>query len=610
MAKNFESSSYDDKHITTLSEIEHLRQNPNMYIGETERPNHLLFEGLDNSLDEASAGYASLIGVIVDQKQHIYTVSDNGRGIPIENKVIPTIATKLFSGGKFKKGQGNSAYGIAAGLHGIGLVAITALSDWVEITVYRDDKKAFYRFENAIMVKEEIISSPSKDRPFSTRIKFHPSKKIFEKLELDVSSIRERLKIASIHIPALKLVFIVDGEKEIINCDIDEYFKTELLSGKINHVTPIFYLRKKIKDEEILIKFAWDTSVASSPKHSGCVNLLSVNQGTHINRTFIVFKNVFQQIAKKEKLTFQPQDCFVGLRCLTSLSLYEPAYNSQTKEKLSTSKAQLDHLYEDLENQLEQWMEKYPQVKEQLLTYFEGYRKGLSSKGSIVKGTSKISRFNQVIDSKLKDCTSHVVTNSELFVTEGSSAAGGLVQCRNTKYHAILGLKGKIPNLAGPKKDFLKNKEVVEIINSLGTGMEPDFHIDSLRYGKIIFATDADADGAHITTLLMVLFLKLVPKLLQEGTVVYRAVMPLYGTVVNKVFIPFYTHEELNSYKEQNPNAKIQRYKGLGEMNPDQLKVCLLDKDTRKLELIQYPEDPAVIFKIMTDAEVKRGLIE
>jgi len=599
---------YTANDIKTLSELEHIRMNPGMYIGETDKPNHLLYEVLDNALDEANANHAKLIGVFIDNKEHIYTVSDNGRGIPITDNVIPTIATKLFSGGKFSKGGESSAYGIAAGLHGIGLVAVTALSDWVEITVYRDGKRAFYRFEDCKLVKEEL-NDFSGTIPFSSQISFKPAAKYFETLDMDVKPIRERLKIASIHIPHLKLILLHDGEKEIINCDINDFFKETLLDNKKVNVTPIFMLKKKIKDEEIVVKFAWDFNTPSSPRHVGSVNLLSVNQGTHINRVYTVFRNVFTAFAKKEKLTFTPQDCLVGFRAMTSVSLYRPEYTSQTKEKLSTSKAKVDHLFEGLEKQLEVTIDKYPNIKTQLLGFFEGYRKGLSTNKSIVKGGQKVSRFNQQIDSKLKDCTTHLVEKSELFITEGASAAGGLVQCRDPKYHALLGLKGKIPNLAGSKKDFLKNKEVVEIINALGTGIEPDFHINSLRYGHIIFATDADADGAHITALLMVMFLKLIPGLIKDQKYIYRAIMPLYGTTVKSKFVPLYTDEELEKFKLNNPNHKIQRYKGLGEMNPDQLKVCLLDKTTRKLEAIQYPEDPTDIFKLMTSAELKRELI-
>jgi len=605
---DIKTSEYDHDAIQTLSELEHLRLNPGMYIGETDRPNHLLYEILDNALDEANGGHADLIGIFIDTKKSVYTISDNGRGIPISNNVIPIIATKLFSGGKFSKNGETGAYGIAAGLHGIGLVAVTALSDWLEITVYRDGKRAHYRFEDATLV-EDTITSFDGDIPFSTQISFKPSKKYFESLNMDILPIKDRLKIASIHIPKLKLILMIDGEKEIINCNVDDFFKDVLLNNRKSNVTPIFSINHKIKDEEINIKFAWDYSVASSPRQYGSVNLLSVNHGTHINRVYAIIRNVFVELAKKEKLTFKPQDCLIGFRAFTSLSLYRPEYTSQTKEKLSTSKIKMNHLFDGLEGKLTALLEQFPDVKNQLLSFFEGYRKGLSVTKNIVKGGKSISRFNQQIDSKLKDCTTHRLDQSELFVTEGASAAGGLVQCRNPRYHALLGLKGKIPNLAGSRRDFLKNKEVVEIVNALGTGIEPDFNLEALRYGHIIFATDADADGSHITSLLMVLFLKLVPQLIKEQKYIYRAIMPLYGAVVNGTFVPLYDDSAVSEFKLEYPNKKIQRYKGLGEMNPDQLKVCLLDKDARRLELIDYPDDPSDIFNLMTSSELKRELM-
>jgi DNA gyrase/topoisomerase IV subunit B len=486
--------TYDHKNIKTLSEIEHVQTNPGMYIGEVDKPNHLIYEVLDNALDEANAKHASLIGVFIDNVKNIFTVSDNGRGIPIGDNTIPRVATKLFSGGKFSKGSEGSAYGIAAGLHGIGLVAIAALSDWLEITVYRDDKRAFYRFENSVLVKEEIVDFTD-TKPFSTQISFKPSKKYFESIKMDVSPIRERMKIASIHIPHLKLILIVDGNKEIINCNIDDFFKEELLNNRTSDVTPIFTVKKKVKDEELLVKFAWDLSTPSSSKQYGSVNLLSVSQGTHINRVYSAFKNVFVEFAKKEKLNYLPQDCLIGFRAFTSISLYRPEYTSQTKEKLSTSKSKLDHLFDKLEDKISQLIDKSPELKSELLAFFEGYRKSLSVNKNIVKGGKNVSRFNHIIDSKLKDCISKSVDRCELFITEGSSAAGGLVQCRDPKYHAILGLKGKIPNLAGTKRDFLKNKEIVEIVNALGTGIEPEFNIDALRYNSVIISTDADPDG-------------------------------------------------------------------------------------------------------------------
>jgi DNA gyrase subunit B len=218
-----------------------------------------------------------------------------------------------------------------------------------------------------------------------------------------------------------------------------------------------------------------------------------------------------------------------------------------------------------------------------------------------------VTRFGHILDSKLLDCTSKAVNRTELFITEGASAAGSLIQCRDPRYHGILGLKGKIPNVAAMSIDVLKNKEIVEIINAIGTDIEDNFSIDSLRFGKIVITTDADNDGDHIATLLMVMFLKLTPELLKHGHI-YKAIMPLYGASIRKKFYPLYDDGEVTQFKREHPTVKIQRYKGLGEMNPEQLKVCLLDEQ-RRLEEVTFPDNIDEIYELMTSSEKKRELI-
>lgn len=605
------SNNYTASDIKTLSEIEHIRQNAGMYIGLTTTPNHLLYEVLDNALDEANAGYANLVLVAIDNETGITTIADNGRGIPFENNTIPTIATKLFSGGKFNKTSESSPYGTAIGLHGIGLVAVTALSEWVEIVVYRDNKKVYYKFVDCKVVDEKIEDFDSSKRPCSTCVKFKPDAKYFESIKMDIDPVRTRLELASIHIDNLKLIFKVDNkDKEVIKITMNDYFNTNFWKGQKDNITPIFEVKKKIKHEELRILFGWDMNNYSQPIADGSINLLPVSQGTHINMTYLSLQNVFENIAKKEKLNYNVNDYRIGLRVYTTMELYDPKYSSQTKERLSNSKSSLDHLYNNIEKEIENKLKEDTEVYNRVVYFIDSYRKSLNAKKTVVKTTgSSVTRYNQSIDSKLKDCTSNIVSQCELFITEGDSASGGLVQCRNPKFHAVLGLKGKIPNLAAGKKDFLKNKEIVEIINALGTGVPPDFDISRIRYDKIIVSSDADPDGAHIATLFIVAMLKIVPGIIQAGKL-YRAIMPLYG--VRKFegqFLPFYTEEEMRTFKAQHPRVEITRYKGLGEMMPNQLKECLINKEVRHLQKIPYTDDPEEIFKIMTDAEAKRGLI-
>lgn len=603
------SKKYDHTSIKALKDIEHIRSKAGMYIGVRDNPNHLLYELFDNSLDEAQGGFASIIGVQINTEDNIISIADNGRGIPFKNETIPLLATKLFTGGKFDKGE-NEVYKISTGLHGIGIVAVNALSDFLEIIVYRDNKKVYYRFENAVIVDSKIEKFDSKKRPFSTQIKFKPSKKYFESLTFDINKIRQRLKISSIHIDSLKLALIIDDNKEIINCNLTDYFK-DSLSIK-NEITKTIVLENKNKDEYVKILLCWELGSTVGCKSIGCVNLLQVDKGTHINKTLDIVKNVFEKIATKDKiLKYNRDDSLLCLRCYTSVLLYDPEYSSQTKEKLSISKKKLDKLYSNLESLLENKLLKDEDLKNKLFSFWDIYRKKKDSSKAITKAVSakigSTSRLNNSLDSKLRDCTTHSIRNSELFIVEGDSACGSLIQARNPKYHAILGLKGKIRNIASDKKDHLKNKEIVEIINALGTGLEPDFDISGLRYGKIITSCDADPDGSHISVLLLVLFLKLVPDLIKKGKI-YRAIMPLYGTTINKKFIPIYSKTELDEIKNKYNKCYIQRYKGLGEMNPDQLEVCLFS-NKRKLQKIEHPDKPEEVFELMLNANRKRDLV-
>ena len=605
-----EEPKYDHSSIKKLGDIEHIRKNKGMYIGESNNPNHLIYEIIDNALDEAQGGHATLLGIQIDTKEDSVTIADNGRGIPIDKGTIHLVATSLHTGGKFEKGE-SGVYKIASGLHGIGIVAVTALSNRMGIEVYRDGKHAVYEYVNARKMKEEVTDHTGKT-PFSTQVSFIPDKQYFESLKFDIPALRDRLHIACIHTKNLRCILIVDGNKEVIDSTLEQYFQEEILDKtfKVEDSVPVLEFSSKIKDERLTIRFCWDFTASTAKKCSGCVNMLRVNQGTHINRVFDMFRNVLSEEIKKDASCkiLGKDDMLTGLRCYVSLMLYTPEYTSQTKEKLSTNKKNFDALYDIIQTKLTVFLKKNPSYKERLLSFFKAYRRRLSSRAKIVVTNGDgVVRLNTSIDSNLRDCNTHNVSISELFIVEGSSASGTLLQCRDPKIHAILSLRGKILNVASEKRDYLKNKEVLDIINSIGTGIEPDFSFKGLRYGKILLAQDADSDGNHISVLLMTLFLKLVPKLVERG-VFYKAIMPLYGVDVKNTFVPFYTEEDMKAYKDKHRNAHIQRYKGLGEMNPDQLRVCLIDP-TRQLRKITMPKNPKLVFELMMKSDLKRKLV-
>lgn len=587
---------YSSKDITVLEEIEHIQLNAGMYIGSTEDPTHLIEEVLDNSLDEILAGYAHIIAVNIDTKNHVYAVLDNGRGIPISNNTPITISSKLFSGAKFQDRK--TAYEIAAGVHGVGLVAVNALSTEYQVEVYRNNQYAKFEFINTKLKKKQI-GSYKDDIPFSTKIQFKPSKKIFESLVPDIDRIRKRLTIAAAELPD-NIIFVlnVNDEKEIFNLSTETYFKDYCLSNK---ETPILTFEAQNSPEKFKIMMAYETEGSVTSKILSSVNLLPVDGGgAHINTFLDMLKDLFQARAKKLDYTFQARDCFVGLRLYLSLSLKNPKFGGQAKQKLINRKSEFNKLIKILKNDFESFINKNPGFLEILLDRFQSYRKKLDSKGFIQNNTGKRASTKFT---KLRDCTTK---EGELYVCEGESAAGSLVQSRNPAMHAVLPLKGKsIPNIT-TKKDVLKNKEVEELIRAIGTGIDAHFDMKNLRYSKIICATDADPDGNHIACLLTTVIAVLLPEIIKQGKY-YIAQTPLYAINEKKIFIPLWTEEELEKAKKDNRN--ISRFKGLGELNPKQLKVCLLDKKTRHLIPVTFSNDMESLMKIFSSADEKRKLL-
>ena len=591
------AKNYSSKDITVLEEIEHIQINPGMYIGETENPVHLIEEALDNALDEILAGEAKIIAVNIDTKNFIYAILDSGRGIPISNNTPVTISSKLFSGAKFQNKK--NAYEIAAGLHGVGLIVINALSSEYQIEIYRNNQYAKFEFVNAKFKKKKII--PYNDvKPFSTKIQFKPNKKIFETLIPDIDRIRKRLTIAAAELHEdVVLVLNIDSKKEIFKLSTESFFQNHCLTNK---ETQIITLGSQIGQEKFNVLMSYETEGSTSPKILSSVNLLPVDGGgTHINILCDMLKDFFQIKAKKLNYTFQSRDCLVGLRLYLSLSLKNPKFGGQTKQKLLNRKSEFQKLINTLRNEFESYITKNPNLLDTLLERFQSYRKSLNSRSLIPNKNGKraSTRFT-----KLRDCSTRV---GELYIVEGESAGGGLLQSRTPTIHAVLPLKGKsIPNIT-TKKDILKNKEVEELIRALGTGIHPNFNIKDLRYNKIICATDADPDGNHIACLLTNVIAILVPDIIKEGKF-FIAQTPLYAINEKNTFTPLWTEEELKNARED--KRTISRFKGLGELNPRQIKICLLDVETRHLIPVTYSKDIKSLMKLFASPEEKRKLLE
>jgi len=589
------TKSYTSKDIRILGDIGAIRVNSNQFVGSTERPTHLVEEAIDNAIDEALGGFANVIAVNIDTKTRFCSVLDNGRGIPITDDVPKTISTKLHSGAKFHDNK--TAYKISSGMHGVGLVAINALSDVYTIEVYRDNKHATFNFVGSKLGRKKIVDYIG-DIPYSTKIEFKPSMKIFDNLIPDLDRIRKRLTTASAEIPDCKFILNINKKTEMFDLTLEEHFKNQCLNSDNN--TALIYLTSLKKPELFNILLTYSLGGSITPKIISSVNLLPVdNGGTHVNIFYELIRDFFVPKAKKYGYKFQPNDTLCGLRAYLKLNLIEPKFSSQTKDKLVSKKGAFEFFSKQLKNQLEIYFTNNEEELKEHLERFDFYRKRLDSKKlkSTTNGKRAATKFT-----KLRDCTSR---SGELFIVEGDSAGGSILQCRNPRIHAVFPLKGKIPNVSGAK-DILRNKEVSELLKAFGTGVGPDFDIDDLRYDKIICTADADHDGGHITALVTMMLAVLVPEII-KNEYYYIAKAPLFAINEGKIFIPLWTNLDLKKATESGKN--ITRFKGLGEMNPSQIKVSLIDKKTRLLIPISYSSDISKLEKLFSDSDEKRKLL-
>jgi DNA gyrase subunit B len=593
--------AYSAKDVRVLKEVEHIQLNAGMYVGETSNPVHLIEESLDNALDEALAGYAKIIAVIIDTKTNVFSVIDNGRGIPLSDDTPVVVSSKLFSGAKFQDKK--TAYQISSGLHGVGLVAVNALSASYTVEIYRNDHHAKYEFIKA-KLKKSVVEKNGKDKlamPFSTKIEFKPDKKYFETLTPDIDRIRRRLTTASAEMPNdIKFVLIIDGKKEIFQLSTAEHFSMNCLTSKDKVTARVLNAQKA--PEKFTAIFAYENEGPISPRIISSVNLLPVdNGGTHVNFFNDLIKDFFMQKGKKLGYKFQPNDVLYRLRVYFMLSLIEPKFSAQTKDKLTNRKTYFDRFMPAFKLQLEHHFQEQEDYFKELMETFQEYRAKLDSKKIKSNGTS--TRRAATKFTKLRDCTTR---NGELFITEGESAGGSIIQSRDPRIHAILPLKGKsIPNVT-TKKSILENKEVAEMIRAIGTGIGPEFDLSNIRYSKIICATDADPDGSHIACLVSMVMAILLPEVLKAG-MYFIAQTPLFAINEGRTFKPIWNEKQLEKAREK--NRTIQRYKGLGEMNPRQLKISLLDEPTRHLLNVAYSDKIEDLVKLFSSATEKRKLV-
>ena len=604
MANNGQEYSADQ--IQVLKGLEAVRKRPGMYIGSTSSRglHHLVYEIVDNSVDEALAGYCSHIQVFIHPDNSI-TVNDDGRGIPVGvnhatgKSAVEVVFTILHAGGKF----GGGGYKVSGGLHGVGASVVNALSEWLVVKIKRDGKVYEQRYERGkvLFPLKEIGSCPAEETGSS--VTFKPDSEIFEVLEYDFATLKQRLRETAFLTRGLKISLKDerDGGKEAVfhyEGGIKEFVQY-LNKSKNALYDDIIYAEGIAND--IMVEVAFQHNDAYTENIYGFVNnIVTPEGGTHVEGFRNALTKTLNDYARKNKLLKESEanltgeDIREGLTAIISVKIEDPQFEGQTKQKLGNSEAR-GAVNRILSDALEVYLEQNPQVGKIIVE-----KSVLSQRArEAARKARDLTRRKTALDGmslpgKLADCTEKDPKQCEIFIVEGDSAGGSAKTARSRKTQAILPLRGKILNVEKARLDRIYgNAEIKAMITAFGTGIHDDFDISKLRYDKIIIMTDADVDGAHIATLMLTFLYRFMPDLIREGHV-YLAQPPLYKIEKNKKVWYAYSDAELEKIMldiGRDSSNKVQRYKGLGEMDADQLWETTMDPEKRILRRVNMDED-------------------
>ena len=600
---NQNDQTYDADKIQILEGLEAVRKRPGMYIGSTSERglHHLVYEIVDNAVDEALAGFCGEITVTIHPDNSV-TVTDDGRGIPVGINAkagipaVEVVFTILHAGGKF----GGGGYKVSGGLHGVGASVVNALSLWLEVEVFHEGKIYKQRYERGKVITQLEVSGECEPERTGTRVTFLPDPKIFEVSEFDYRTLKERLRETAFLTKNLKINLVderVEGEPKRGTFHYEggiREFVSYLNTGKTPLYEDIIYCEGERDGVYVEVALQHNDSY-NEGSYSFVNNITTPEGGTHLTGFRNALTKTFNDYARSNKLlkenepNLSGEDIREGMTAVISIKIGEPQFEGQTKQKLGNSEAK-GAVESVVSSQLQVFLEQHPQVARTILEKSILAQRAREAARKARELTRRKSALDGLaLPGKLADCTDKDPANCEIYIVEGDSAGGSAKTARSRATQAILPLRGKILNVEKARLDRIYgNAEIRAMITAFGTGIHDDFDISKLRYHKIIIMTDADVDGAHIATLLLTFLYRFMPELIRQGYV-YLATPPLSKLEKNKKVWYAYSDEELAKILEEvgrDSNNKIQRYKGLGEMDAEQLWETTMDPEKRILKKV------------------------
>jgi len=617
--ENMPVEVYDASKITVLEGLEAVRKRPGMYIGSTDMRgiHHLVFEVVDNAIDEALAGACDHIQITID-RENVVTVVDDGRGIPVDvhkqtgKSALEVVMTKLHAGAKF--GQGG--YKVASGLHGVGVSAVNALSEWLQADVRRDGQVYRQKYTRGVPKTEvKVVGKYPKDERTGATISFLPDQQIFKEIDYKFDVLAQRFREMAFLTRGLTISFTDEREQRTMTF----YFEggiTSFVRYLNKNRAPLhapFTVARQVNGSQIEIAVQYTDAYGDS-MYTFANNINTVDGGTHLTGFRSALTRTLNDYARKANLlkegdqNLTGDDVREGLTAIVSVKLEEPQFESQTKAKLGNAeiKTQVEAVFTEA---FSAFLEEHPregkEIVQKCLTTARAREAARQARDLVIR---KSALESSSLPGKLADCSEKDSDKAELYIVEGDSAGGSAKQGRDRKFQAILPLRGKIMNVEKTRLDkMLQNEEIRAMITAIGTGVGDGFDLKNLRYNRVIIMTDADVDGAHIRTLLLTFFFRYMEGLIEHGHL-YIAQPPLYKLKAGKTEAYIFDDKELEALKKKNKGDRfeLQRYKGLGEMNPEQLWETTMNPENRTILQVNL-EDAAEAdrtFEMLMGSEV------